>query len=98
MSRVLFRVSYTIPDGKRSEYLMLVRKLHSFYAANAVDYSVFEDNTKHNHFQETYIYPSIEAYEASDDPDNTREIADVLDAVYSMADNVVYNVAKEVTW
>ncbi len=96
MSRVLFRVTYAIPDGKRAEYLALIGKLRTHYAANAVEYSVFEDNTKHNHFQEVYVYPSMEAYEASDDPENTKDVADILDSIYAMANHVSYQVAKEV--
>ncbi len=96
MARVLFRVSYIIPDGKRTNYLSLVGRLREFYAGQDVQYSVFEDTVKHNHFQEIYVYPTTEAYEASDDPENTKEVADVLDAIYGMATNVVYHVAKEI--
>jgi hypothetical protein len=96
MSRVLFRVAYAIPDGKRAEYLSLVGRLRQHYAANAVEYSVFEDHTKHNHFQEIYVYPSMDAYEASDDPENTKEIAEVLDSIYGMAKAISYHVAKEI--
>lgn len=95
MPRILFRVSYAIPDGKRSEYLSHIAKLRTFYQATGVEYSVFEDQGKHNHFQEVYVYPSAEAYEASDDPENTKDVADVLDAVYAMASNIAYHVAKE---
>ena len=96
MSRVLFRVTYTIPDGKRTEYLTLIDKLRKHYASNGVDYSVFEDKGRHNHFQEVYVYPTMEAYEASDDPSSLSDISDVIDAVYAMAANVEYDVAKEI--
>lgn len=96
MPKVLFTVSYTIQDGKRTEYLALVTKLRTFYTANGVGYAVYEDNSKHNHFQEVYVYSSMEAYEASDDPETTKEVADILDAVYSLATGVTYNVAREV--
>lgn len=96
MPRVLFRVSYSIPDGKRTEFLSLINKLRAFYTANGIDYSVYEDNSHHNQFQEVYVYPSMEAYEASDDPESTKDIADVLDVVYGMTSNVTYNVAREV--
>jgi quinol monooxygenase YgiN len=96
MSRVLFRVAYSIPDGKRQEYLALVSKLRQHYTANDVEYSLFEDHNKHNHFQEVCVYPSMEAYDASDDPENSKDIADVLDSVYGMATNITYSVAREV--
>lgn len=96
MSKVLFSVSYTVADGKRTDYLSLVAKLLKFYAGTPVAYAVYEDASKHNQFQEVYVYPSMEAYEASDDPENTKDVADVLDAIYSMASGVSYHVAKEV--
>ena len=97
MSRVLFRVSYTIPDGKRNEYVQLVDKLKNHYSAMDVEYTVFEDKGKHNHFQEVYVYPSMEAYEASDDPSSLTDVSDVIDAVYAVAENVEYHVARELT-
>jgi len=96
MPKVLFRVSYAIPDGKRTDYLSLVNKLRAFYSANGVEYAVYEDISKHNNFHEVYVYSSLEAYEASDDPENTKDVSDVLDAVYGMTSNVVYSVSKEV--
>jgi len=96
MSRVLFRVSYNIPDGKRNEYMQLINKLKNHYSSMDVEYSVFEDKGKHNHFQEVYVYPSMDAYEASDDPSSLTEVSEVIDAVYNMAANVVYDVAKEI--
>jgi len=95
MPRVLFRVTYSIPDGKRSEYLTLIDKLRKHYASNGIDYSVFEDKGRHNHFQEVYVYPSMEAYEASDDPASLTGVSEAIDAVYSIANNVEYDVAKE---
>lgn len=97
MPRVLFRVTYLIPDGKRSEYLSLVGKLRKHYASNGIDYAVYEDKGKHNHFQEVYVYPSMEAYEASDDPSTLTDVSETIDAVYAMASKVEYDVAKEVT-
>lgn len=96
MPRVLFRVSYSIADGKRADFLSLIAKLRSHYAGTGVEYGVFEDASKHNHFQEVYVYPTYEAYEASDDPDNSKDIAEVLDSIYGMATGISYHVAKEV--
>jgi len=96
MSRVLFRVSYTIPDGKRANYLKLVERMQSFYAGSEIGFAVYEDRSTHNKFQEVYIYPSTEAYDASDDPESTKAIADVIDEVYAMAEDVRYDVADEI--
>jgi hypothetical protein len=95
MSRVLFRVTYTIADGKRAEYLRLIEQITAFYNGSDVSFSLFEDRAQHNRFHEVYLYPSAEAYEASDDPDSTKDIADVIDQVYSMATQVKYEVADE---
>jgi hypothetical protein len=93
MSKVLFRVSYTIPDGKRPEYLAAIAKLQQHYSGTSVDYGVFETKGKHNHFQEVYIYPSVEAYEASDDPETLAGAAQHVDRIYALATNVVYDVS-----
>lgn len=90
MSRIMFTVSYVVPDGKRAEYLGLMQKLIQFYASTGVDYSVLEDNAAHNHFREVFRYASEEAFEASDDPETTRDVADVIDAVYGIVTNVQY--------
>ncbi len=90
MSRIMFTVSYVVPDGKRSEYLGLMQKLSQFYASTGVDYAVMEDKAAHNHFREVFRYASEEAFEASDDPESTRDVADVIDAVYGIVTNVQY--------
>ena len=96
MSRVLFRVSYSIPDGKRSEYLKLIGQIARFYDNSDVQFSVFEDRSKHNFFQEVYVYADKDAYEASDDPDATKDIADQIEQVYALAEGVKYDVADEI--
>lgn len=96
MARVLFRVSYVIPDGKRSDYLALIAKLRQFYAGEGIEYGVYEAKGRHNHFQEVYVYPSLEAYEASDEPTTNTDAAAAMETVYAMATDIVYDVAHEV--
>lgn len=93
---VLFRVSYTIPDGKRPEYLAAVAAVRAFYSGSDIQFSLYETKGKHNHFEEVYVYPSVEAYEASDDPEATAAIASSIEKIYALATNVVYAVATEV--
>ncbi len=83
MSRVLFTVSYEIPEGNRAKYLELVSKLKDILNTDGISYSVFELEKGHNQFQEVYIYPSEEAYDASDDADNA-EADDLIQQIYSM--------------
>lgn len=91
MSRIMFTVSYVVPDGKRAEYLGLMQRLSQFYASTGVDYAVMEDKAQHNHFCEVFRYASEEAFEASDDPETTRDVADVIDAVYGIVTGVRYS-------
>lgn len=95
MPRVQFRVTYRIQDGKRPEYMAAVAKVKAHYAKTDVSYAVFEAKGKHNHFQEVYVYPSMESYELSDDPDTNTEIAPVIDKIYGLAQDVTYDVAFE---
>ena len=93
---VLFRVSYSIPDGKRPEYLAAIAAVRAFYAASETVFSLYETKGKHNHFEEVYVYPSVEAYEASDDPETPAAIASAIEKIYALAANVTYAVATEV--
>lgn len=83
MSRVLFTVSYEIPEGSREKYLGLIAKLKDILNADGISYSVFEVEKARNQFKEVYIYPSEEAYEASDDAENA-EADDLVQQIYSM--------------
>lgn len=96
MSKVQFRVSYSIPDGKRSEYLAAIAKLRQHYSGSDVQYAVYETKGKHNHFQEVYVYATVEAYEASDDPETMAGVSQFVDKIYALATNVVYDVSFEV--
>jgi hypothetical protein len=96
MSKVLFSVSYSIPDGKRTEYLSAIASVRDFYANSDVAFSLYETKGKHNHFQEVYVYPNAEAYDASDDPASSAAIASSIEKIYALASNVTYDVANEV--
>ncbi len=96
MAKVLFRVSYTIPDGKRPEYLTSINAVKDFYAGSGITFDVFESKGKRNHFQEVYVYASEEAYEASDDPETTAPISGAIEKIYGLAKDVVYDVSIEV--
>lgn len=96
MAKVFFSVSYSIADGKRGDYLNAVSNVRDFYSNSDVSFSLFEVKGKHNHFQEVYVFPSAEAYEASDDPEVTAPISASLEKIYSLAKDVRYDVANEV--
>jgi hypothetical protein len=96
MARVHFSVTYSIADGKRGEYLNAIANVRAFYANTDVDFSLFEIKGKHNHFQEVYVFPSADSYEASDDPEATAPISASLEKIYSLAKDVRYDVANEV--
>lgn len=84
MPRVLFTVSYVIPEAKRSEYLETVAQLKQRVIAQGVAYGVFEFQSQRNTFQEVYSYKSMQEFEASDDW-NDPSINELIDKVYSFA-------------
>lgn len=96
MSKVLFRVSYSIADGKRVEFLTAIAAVKAFFASSDVSFALYETKGKHNHFQEVYVYASPEAYEASDDPESTAPISNAIEKIYALAKDVTYDVATEV--
>jgi len=96
MAKVLFRVSYSVADGKRSEYLATIASVRAFYSGTDTSFALFETKGKHNHFQEVYAYASAEAYEASDDPETTSQISGAIEKIYSLAKDIAYDVATEV--
>ena len=96
MARVHFSVTYSIADGKRGDFLNAIANVRAFYANTDVEFSLFEVKGKHNHFQEVYVFPSAESYEASDDPEATAPISASLETIYSLAKDVRYDVANEV--
>ncbi|MDZ4745145.1 MAG: hypothetical protein SGJ05_03985 [bacterium] len=96
MAKVQFRITYSIPDGKRGDYLQAISKLREYYGGAGVEYGVFESKGRHNHFQEVYVYPSQEAYDASDDPETITEISGAIDKIYSLAKDITYDVSSQV--
>lgn len=84
MAKVMFTVSYEIPDAARSQYLGLVSQLRPLLNANGTAYSVYELENKRNYFQEVYIYPNEEAYEAADDAENAQADA-LIQQIYALA-------------
>jgi len=96
MAKVLFRVSYSIADGKRTDYLAAIANVRSFYNGTETQFALFETKGKHNHFQEVYTYATAEAYDASDDPEATAPISAAIEKIYSLAKDVTYDVSTEV--
>jgi hypothetical protein len=47
-------------------------------------YSVYQIEHKHNHFQEVYIYPSEDAYEAAEDAENPQADS-LVQQIYALA-------------
>ena len=73
MSRVIFSISYDIIPDKRAQYLDVVRELKSIVKGEGLEsYSVFEQKTKENSFQEIYIYESEAAWEEADEAQDER--------------------------
>ena len=73
MSKVVFSISYDIIPDKRVEYLDVIRELKSIIKSDGLEsYSVYEQKSKQNSFNEIYIYESQEAWENSDEIENER--------------------------
>ncbi|MBK8945775.1 MAG: hypothetical protein IPM32_10980 [Ignavibacteriae bacterium] len=73
MGKVIFSISYDIIPEKRVEYLGIVRELKSIIKSEGLEsYSVFEQKSKENSFQEIYVYKSQQAWEDSDESENER--------------------------
>lgn len=73
MDKVVFTISYDIIPDKREEYLDVVRELKNIIKSDGLlSYSVFEQKSKPNSFQEIYIYESKQAWEDSDEVSNER--------------------------
>lgn len=97
MAKVVFTVSYEISEPNRSQYLGLVNQLKPLLNTGGTLYSIYELDNKRNHFQEMYVYPSSEAYEASDDTENAQAEA-IIEQIYALAKDrkVSYLTANEV--
>jgi quinol monooxygenase YgiN len=73
MAKVLFSVQYEINPEKRDEYLKLIKELKNLMKADGlVDYSIYEQNHKPNHFQEVFTFASSEAYDNFEDAQSER--------------------------
>ena len=73
MGKVVFSISYDIIADKRTEYLDVVRELKSIIKSEGLEsYSVYEQKSKENSFNEIYIYESKEAWEDADESQNER--------------------------
>jgi quinol monooxygenase YgiN len=73
MAKVLFSVQYEINPDKRDEYLKLVKELKNLLKAEGLlDYSVYEQKHKPNHFEEIYTFDSSEAYDNFEDAQSER--------------------------
>ncbi|MBI1932781.1 MAG: hypothetical protein HYS24_09625 [Ignavibacteriales bacterium] len=73
MAKVIFSISYDILPEKRNDYLGIVRELKSIIKSDGLEsYSVFEQKSKENSFQEIYVYKSQQAWEDSDESENER--------------------------
>ncbi|PJA98687.1 MAG: hypothetical protein CO128_06050 [Ignavibacteriales bacterium CG_4_9_14_3_um_filter_30_11] len=73
MSKVLLSIRYEIETSKRDEYLSVIKELKNILKSDGLEsYSVYEIKGKPNHFEEIYIYNSVQAYEDADDSENER--------------------------
>lgn len=73
MSKVLLSIRYEIEASKRDEYLSVIKELKNILKSDGLEsYSVYEVKGKINHFEEIYIYNSVQAYEDADDSENER--------------------------
>jgi L-rhamnose mutarotase len=73
MAKVIFSIQYEISETKKNDYFSVIRELKSLLKAEGLEnYSVYELKGKSNHFQEMYLFSSMEAYEAFDDNANER--------------------------
>jgi quinol monooxygenase YgiN len=73
MAKVIFSIQYDINPEKRNEYLDIIRELKNLVKSEGLEsYSVFEQKTKKNRFEEIHIFNSKEAYEDFDDNGDER--------------------------
>ncbi len=73
MGKVIFSISYDILPEKRIEYLDIVRELKNIIKSEGLEsYTVYEQKSKSNSFQEVYVYKSQQAWEDSDEVENER--------------------------
>jgi hypothetical protein len=97
VAKVIFTVGYEIPESQRHRYLELARQLKPLLNVHGTSYTVCELENKRNNFQEVYVYPSAEAYEAADDIENAEAEA-LIEQIYELAKNrkISYSAAVEI--
>lgn len=73
MGKVIFSIQYEINSDKRDEYLRLIKELKNLLKADGLlDYSIYEQKNKPNHFEEIYTFASSEAYDNFEDAQSER--------------------------
>lgn len=77
MARVIFSAEYQVNDDKIEIYLEKIAKLKSLMSGREYEYVVFRDEKRKNHFEEIYIFKSVEDFENFDDVP-TEEIGNLV--------------------
>ncbi len=73
MGKVIFSIQYEINSDKRDEYLKLIKELKNLLKADGLlDYSIYEQKNKPNHFEEIYTFDSSDAYDNFEDAQSER--------------------------
>jgi hypothetical protein len=87
MSRVVLSVSYTVPEQSVSEHNELIGRIRGCYAGTDINYLPCATQNGPGSFQELYIFPGEQSYEASDD------IAEKIgaDALFAQVEDLVQN-------
>lgn len=95
MSRIIFSVSYKIPEQRRQEYLELIGQLKQQYQKENVSMIIMEYKNQRNHFQELTIFPTEEDYDRSDEKAERTAVGQLVDKIYEFASDQSYTVATE---
>lgn len=73
MGKVIFSIQYEINSDKRDEYLKLIKELKNLLKADGLlDYSIYEQKSKPNRFEEIYTFVSSDAYDNFEDAQSER--------------------------
>ncbi len=84
---VLLAITYSIREGRRSDFFALMRELKPLLASiGGTDCMVFEDRSRPNYFMEVFRFKDEAEFTAFDDKfHKDRKIA----AVYALLDDIV---------
>ncbi|MES2764282.1 MAG: hypothetical protein V4642_00305 [Bacteroidota bacterium] len=97
MARVLFTITYTVSENQKKYYQELITQVKGKFASNPdVQYSVFEVRGKRNTYQEVFIYPSKEVFDASDEIAEKVHATELVEQIHALTENVQYTTAFEV--